>query len=874
MAEDKAKIKILVVEDEGIVAQDIKSSLEGMGYEVPAIAFTGEEAIAKAEEIRPSLVLMDIMLKGDMDGIEAAEQIHSRFGIPSIYLTAYADEEMLNRAKITESYGYILKPYVDRELRSNIEIALYRIETDRELRQSEEKYRAVFENTGTATVVIGEDTMIVLVNHEMEILSGYSREELEGKKRWTEFVVSEDLETMQAYHDSRRTTPSSAPREYEFRFVDKQENVKDIWLTIAMIPGTKRSLASLMDITERKKAEKELKRRAYLLDSVTDAIVLRGKDGRTLYANRAAYVNRGYSKEEFMKLRPEDFMLSDEARILQQRFLELEDKEHNIYHYEVFSKDGTAIPLETNAQLVEIDREQYLLTVSRDITERKQAEEELKLRAEMLDQASDAIMLQEIGGKFSYANKTALIQRGYTLEQFLKLTPYDIASPEYANEVAEHDKQVSAKGQMNWEQWVHCHDGLLLPVEAKATLVIFRGKEYMLIIARDITDRKKAEEERAEIERKAQVASRLALVGEMASGIAHEINNPLTGVVGFAQLLAGREDLPEDVREELKVIHEGGERVSNIVQGLLSFARQSKPKRTYLDINEVIEGTLLLRQYELKTSSIELIKRFDPELPWTMADAGQLQQVFINLVVNAEHEMRKAHGKGRLEVKAELAGDMIRISFKDDGPGIAKENLDKLFDPFFTTKEVGQGTGLGLSLSHGIIMEHGGELYAESKPGKGATFVVELPVLAEEEMVEIKEAETGAETEEVVKGRILVVDDEEVVRQYLDKVLTKMGHSVELVSDGEEALKRVKATRYSLILTDIKMPGMDGKEFYRRVGEIAASITKRVVFITGDVMGEDTRDFMLKTGAIYVTKPFDVGRLSWVVNKVLGGSKA
>ena len=396
----------------------------------------------------------------------------------------------------------------------------------------------------------------------------------------------------------------------------------------------------------------------------------------------------------------------------------------------------------------------------------------------------------------------------------------------------------------------------------------------MLIIARDITDRKKEEEERAEIERKAQVASRLALVGEMASGIAHEINNPLTGVVGFAQLLAGREDLPEDVREELKVIHEGGERVSNIVQGLLSFARQSKPKRTYLDINEVIEGTLLLRQYELKTSSIELIKRFDPELPWTMADAGQLQQVFINLVVNAEYEMGKAHGKGRLEVKAELAGDMIRISFKDDGPGIAKENLDKLFDPFFTTKEVGQGTGLGLSLSHGIIMEHGGELYAESKPGKGATFVVELPVLAEEEMVEIKEAETGAETEEVVKGRILVVDDEEVVRQYLDKVLTKMGHSVELVSDGEEALKRVKATRYSLILTDIKMPGMDGKEFYRRVGEIAASITKRVVFITGDVMGEDTRDFMLKTGAIYVTKPFDVGRLSWVVNKVLGGSKA
>jgi len=165
---------------------------------------------------------------------------------------------------------------------------------------------------------------------------------------------------------------------------------------------------------------------------------------------------------------------------------------------------------------------------------------------------------------------------------------------------------------------------------------------------------------------------------------------------------------------------------------LLAFARQQEPERTYTDVNKLVEAAIALRAYEMEAANIRVTTRLAPDLPRTMADAGQLQQVFLNIILNAEVEMRLAHGGGRLMVKTERADDGIRISFKDDGPGIAREYLARIFDPFFTTREVGQGTGLGLTLCHQIVTEHGGRIYARSRPGKGATVIVELPIVVEE----------------------------------------------------------------------------------------------------------------------------------------------
>ncbi len=258
-----------------------------------------------------------------------------------------------------------------------------------------------------------------------------------------------------------------------------------------------------------------------------------------------------------------------------------------------------------------------------------------------------------------------------------------------------------------------------------------RGKIVgILRSGEDITELKRLEDERKALEQKAQLASRLASVGELASGVAHEINNPLTGVIGYTQFLLSRADIPVDVKDDLNIINEGAQRVSSIVKRLLAFARPTKPSRTHVDINNLINGVLQLREYELKANNITITTALDPALPITVGDAAQLQQVFLNLVINAETEMKLVRNKGKLLIKTEQLDNSIHISFKDNGPGISRENLDKIFNPFFTTREVGEGTGLGLSMCYGIVKEHNGRIWADSVRGNGATFNVELPIIA------------------------------------------------------------------------------------------------------------------------------------------------
>ena len=275
--------------------------------------------------------------------------------------------------------------------------------------------------------------------------------------------------------------------------------------------------------------------------------------------------------------------------------------------------------------------------------------------------------------------------------------------------------------------------------EAIANQAVHKGAQDYLLkddindrllwrVMRYAIERKRMEAEKGEIERKAQLASRLASIGELASGAAHEINNPLTGVIGCAQLLLARKGIPEDIRQDVEIINEGAQRVANIVKKLLVFARQTRPEQRYVNINELIRNTLDLQAYALAANNIKVTLQLARDLPMTTADPSQLQQVFLNLIMNAETEMKLAHDKGKLSIKTELVDNIIRISFKDNGPGIAKENLESIFDPFFTTREVGEGTGLGLSICYGIMKEHGGRIWAESEPGKGATLIIELPV--------------------------------------------------------------------------------------------------------------------------------------------------
>jgi two-component system NtrC family sensor kinase len=234
------------------------------------------------------------------------------------------------------------------------------------------------------------------------------------------------------------------------------------------------------------------------------------------------------------------------------------------------------------------------------------------------------------------------------------------------------------------------------------------------------------------MEQQLQLAERLAAVGELAAGVAHELNNPLTAVQGFAQYLAGRENVDEATRDDLETIYREAQRATRITGNLLSFARKHKPEKGFFSINDIVEHSLELHAYRMKVNNVEVVEDLAPDLPRTMVDYHQMQQVFVNMIANAEQAMDEEGGRGRLVVRTEQLAETIRITFADNGPGMTGDVLKSVFDPFFTTKDVGRGTGLGLSICFGIVQEHGGRLYAESEPGKGATFVVELPVVAED----------------------------------------------------------------------------------------------------------------------------------------------
>jgi len=370
---------------------------------------------------------------------------------------------------------------------------------------------------------------------------------------------------------------------------------------------------------------------------------------------------------------------------------------------------------------------------------------------------------------------------------------------------------------------------------------------------------RRIDKETAELQQRALTSSHLASIGELASGIAHEVNNPLASIVLYTQLLM-EEDLPAKTKSDVMSIYESAVRAINIIRRLLTFARQQLQQKMATDINEMVAVTLELRKYALETSNIQVRTRLAQGLPLTLADAGQIQQVFLNIVLNAEAEMKLSRGKGSLFITTELVDNTIKIAFTDDGPGITRENMNKIFNPFFTTREVGQGTGLGLSICHGIVADHDGKIYAESGPGNGATFYVELPVIPcgqAEKKAELAQPDTL----EAGSRRILIVDDEVSILDSLGRLLVKHGYRVDTVDNCRSALDMILAEKYDCILLDIKLPGMSGIELYKEIKKSDASLVRKIAFITGNIMEQETRRFLQENRVAYFVKPFEMKQL-------------
>jgi PAS domain S-box-containing protein len=373
-------------------------------------------------------------------------------------------------------------------------------------------------------------------------------------------------------------------------------------------------------------------------------------------------------------------------------------------------------------------------------------------------------------------------------------------------------------------------------------------------------------------------SEKLAAIGQLAAGIAHELNNPLTSVVLYSQLLQ-QENLGGAVQANLEKVVAEALRAGKIVRGLLDFARQRPIHREPVQVNEALRNSLDLISYELDAAGVKVTLNLSSDLPTITADLYQLTQVFINLIQNAIQAMQGIPGPRELEIVTECGPSgrspsgsdpcpVVRIRFRDTGPGIPEEVLPRIFDPFFTTKAEGSGTGLGLSICHGIVGEHDGNIAVESTPGQGTAFIVELPVAAAEEERHPRREERPLMEPAGKQSRVLIIDDEPNVQDVLAKTLSGRGFMVETAGDGEEGLARLAELEFDVILCDFRMPNFSGMDFYRRIQSEKPRLSSKIIFITGDTANLATRRFIEENDLSILEKPFELPDLLQVVRRV------
>jgi signal transduction histidine kinase len=390
-------------------------------------------------------------------------------------------------------------------------------------------------------------------------------------------------------------------------------------------------------------------------------------------------------------------------------------------------------------------------------------------------------------------------------------------------------------------------------------------------LIRDVSERKKLDDETRDIYHQLLQAEKMAALGQTISGVAHELNNPLATILSWAERLSERKTLEDGVKRGLETILSESERAARIVRNLLTFARKRQTTRVMVDVNQVVRETLALRSYEQRVTNIVVIDALAAGLPQVFADGHQLQQVLLNLIINAEQAMLTANGRGVIVVRTwhDAAQESVILEINDDGPGIPEEVQPKIFDPFFTTKEVGKGTGLGLTVAYAIVQEHGGRIRLESRPNAGASFYVELPVSGKLSTTPVTRARLSGPVEAVAGASILVVEDETALASAVVDALSDAGYVVDRAADGEEALMKVKARPFDFVICDLKMPRRDGKEFYRALSGAAPGLARRVLFVTGDIAGTDAEAFFGETGCRWLAKPFRLGDLLRAVKEGL-----
>ncbi len=649
-------------------------------------------------------------------------------------------------------------------------------------------------------------------------------------------------------------------------------------------------VSTFTDVTEQVANQRRQEATRRLLETVMDAVpaVLHVKDRRLRYqmVNQQFLDAWSASREATIGHTNAELFRDEPARRAEERDRQVIETRQPLPFYEGSrtAADGSRrVTWTTKVPLLDADGEvEHILTVDLDITDRKRAEEEitrwLQLFQDAIESLPNGFAVFDKSLHLMTCNSAYASVYRRSSERLVGKTAAALLRDLYAEltivDGRPTDEGLPAGGRTIEQIWDGRGDQ---PIEVQ-----FKDGRWMLIsrhptkeggfatICTDITELKALESEQSRQREILHQSEKINALGTLLAGVAHELNNPLSVVVGQAQLLCETAADPK-IQKRADRIGQAANRCSRIVKTFLAMARQSEPVRSAVDLNEAIDAALEITGYALRSASIEVVRDFGRDLPPVWGDADQLGQVLMNLVVNAEQAMADTIGKRRLTIRSrfDAEADSLEVSVADTGPGIPEEIRSRIFEPFFTTKAFGIGTGVGLSVSLGIVQSHGGTLEASAVPSGGACFVLRLPVSKQAEAAERAEADGPAAGGPC---RVLVVDDEPEIRDMLAEILSRDGHEIAAASSGNAAMRLLADRSVDVILSDMRMPDVDGPGLFMRIKNAYPDLVGRLVFITGDTLGPANRAFLERTGVPHLEKPLSPEEVRRVVHQVLAGA--
>ena len=747
------------------------------------------------------------------------------------------------------------------------------------LRLSEAKFSAAFHATPDALSIVRlEDGLIIEINDKWEAMFGFTREEAIGKS-----VIELGLYVNPVDRQAliTRLSEEGSVRDGELTVRRKTGDIRLVLLSAQLIEveGEQCMLSIVRDVTESKRAENGLKESEERFRSVfrtsPDAINLnRLADGVYVDANDGFTDLTGFTRDDIIGRSSADIHIWADLRD-RERLVEELTKHGKVNNLETKFrlKDGTTRTGLMSARVMSIDGIPHIVSITRDIEEMKQTEEERTRLAEAVEQVAETVIITDDKGTILYVNPAFERTTGYTQEEAQRNNPRMLKSGEHDKEFYRHMWSTISSGQV----W-HGHlitkrkDGTIL--EEEATISPIRDHSGRIVnyvaVMRDVT-------KEIYLQKQLFQAQKMEAIGTLAGGVAHDFNNILQVVLGFTELILGDEELPRQYRSDLQKVSDSAKRGADLVQRLLTLSRKAEIKPQPLNLNHRITELQKMLERTLP-KMIEIQLSLDGKLAAINADHTQIDQVLMNLAVNARDAMPdggtltfatanvtldEEYAKAHLEA---TPGNYVLLTVTDTGAGMDKHTLEHIFEPFYTTKAVGEGTGLGLAMVHGIAKQHEGHIGCYSEPGHGSTFKIYFPALVGEE--ELKETSAtvmprgGSET-------ILLVDDEDLIRDLGIRILTKAGYTVIEASDGEAALGIYQRRRdeISLILLDLIMPKMGGSQCLEALLRLNPAI--KVVIASGYVPDAVTKAKGASAAKGFVSKPYNIRQVLEVVRHVL-----